>query len=545
MEEVSHHATTCDRTSFDGAQEVNTIKGIDNKHPDLPSITTLDAVVAAVPDFVYTFDLEGRFTYANPALHALLQRGPGQMVGLNFHDLGYPHALATTLQAQIQEVVDTAEVVRADTMFESAFGVGYYEYIFVPIFDNDRQVLAVAGTTRDITQRRRNEDALRESRAESERLVAELQAERAKLRTLFEQAPAFQAMLTGPNFVIEFANEDYYRLVGRRELIGKPVAEALPEIVEQGWVDLLKQVFDTGEPFVGRGTGVVLDRNDGTPGQRYVDFIYQPIKDGSGATTSILVHGVDVTDQVLAQREVERLYAEMEERVRERTLQLQIANQDLEGFTYSVSHDLRAPLRAIVSSSSILLEDYGPKLDADGQHELRRQVAAANKLAVLIDDLLKLSRLGRQEIQRRPIDVTEMAMSIAADFAATDGRNQCEFVIQPGMHAIADLTSFRLLLVNLVENACKFSPIDGRVEIGQTIIDEKSVLWVKDNGVGFDMQYAHKVFLPFERLVTESQFPGTGIGLANVKRVVERHGGRIWVDSTPGKGTTVFFTLTS
>jgi len=460
------------------------------------------------------------------------------MVGLNFHDLDYPEPLASTLQAQIQQVIDSKGPVRAET----PFGVGYYEYIFVPIVGEGGKIEAVAGTTRDITERKKAEEDLLQSQREAERLVAELQVERQKLRNLFEQSPAFIALLSGPEFIFEFANEDYYRLIGRHGIIGKPIVEALPEVEEQGFVDLLRRVFTTGETYSGKGVSVFLIREDGKPAERFVNFIYQAIKDATGSIGSILVHGIDVTEQVLDRREVERLNAELEERVSERTLQLQIANRELEGFTYSVSHDLRAPLRAIVSSSSILLEDHGERLGPEIRRELHRQAAAANKLAVLIDELLKLSRLARQEIRRTTVDLSEMAHSVAEEVAGHFAET-CDFEIQPGMSIFADPTSLRLLLTNLLENACKFSPKAPHIQVGRTESPSGPVYWVKDNGVGFDMQYAAKVFLPFERLVTESEFPGTGIGLANVKRIVDRHGGRVWVETAHGDGATFYFTL--
>ncbi len=467
------------------------------------------------------------------------------MVGQNFHDLGYPGPLASTLQAQIQEVIRTKGEVRAETLFESAFGVGFYEYIFVPIFDSSGQVTAVAGTTRDITKRREAEDDLRASQMKTEDLVAELRSEREKLRNLFEQAPAFIATLAGPELVFEFANEDYLRLVGGREVLGKSVGEALPEVVEQGFVDLLTRVFTTGEPYVGRSMSVMLDSGNGELVQHYLDFIYQAMRDASGTITSVLVHGVDVTEQVVARQEVERLNAELEQRVEERTLQLLMANRELEGFTYSVAHDLRAPLRTIVSSSRILLEDYGSKIDEVGRHELTRQVAAAKKLATLIDDLLKLSRLSRQELQKTDVDMTALAQAVALDIAAHYTTQGCVFEIEAGMNVVADATSLSLLLLNLMENACKFSPAGKPIVVGRSVHEGTPVFWVRDQGIGFEMKYVDKVFLPFERLVVDSDFPGTGIGLANVKRIAELHGGQVWAESVPGGGSTFFFTLSS
>jgi light-regulated signal transduction histidine kinase (bacteriophytochrome) len=267
------------------------------------------------------------------------------------------------------------------------------------------------------------------------------------------------------------------------------------------------------------------------------------MRDPAGTITGIVVHGVDVTDQVLSRREVERLNAELEERVRERTLQFESINQEMEGFTYSVSHDLRAPLRAIVSSSNILLRDFGDQLDSNAKRELLRQAAAANKLAVLIDELLKLSRLTRQEMRRQIVSFSEVAKDVTSELIAHGSDNNCEFRIAEDITAVADPATLRLLLVNLLGNSCKFSTQGGLVEVGQTLSEGATVLWVRDEGVGFDMRYVDKIFLPFERLVLDSEYSGSGIGLANAKRIVERHGGRIWAKSAPGQGTTFYFTL--
>jgi signal transduction histidine kinase len=377
-------------------------------------------------------------------------------VGLNFHDLQYPEPLASTLQAQIQEVIDLKAEVRAETEFRSAYGGGFYEYIFVPLFGKDGDVAGVAGTTRDITARKEAEIALRASERE-------LEAERTKLRNLFEQAPAFICTLEGPEFVFGFANEEYFRLIGQRDILGRRLSEILPEVVGQGYYELLEDVFSTGRTFIGRGMGVVFNTEFGDQVQRYVDFIYQAVRDSSGTITSILVHGVDVTDQVLSRNEVERLNEELEARVEERTRQLQIANRDMEGFTYSVSHDLRAPLRAIVSSSRILLDEYADKLNESGRHELKRQVVSANKLANLIDELLKLSRVSRQELVKSSVDLSSIALSVARELVESERASNCNFEIEPGVTAVGDPTLLSLLLLNLLENACKFSPSGGVV----------------------------------------------------------------------------------
>lgn len=386
---------------------------------------------------------------------------------------------------------------------------------------------------KDVTQRR-------EAEAERERLVAELTVERAKLRGLFDQAPAFIAVLTGPDLVFEYVNEAYYRLVGHREILGKTLLEALPEVVGQGYLELLQGVMDTGDPMVGREMAVMLQRErDAAPEERFMDLTYQPAREADGTIYGILAHGVDVTDQVVARREIAALNDVLELRVAERTEQLQAAVKEAEGFNYSIAHDLRSPLRAIASTASILLEELGEGFDEEHRVLLERQRHNANRLGRLIDELLRLSRLARAEVVRARLDLAAEARSVFAELEEGQRCPGCRLEAQEGMVVQADQGLVRTVLYNLIGNACKFSPNGGTIRVRQ----EGDVLSVSDEGVGFDMAFAPKIFLPFERLVSENEFEGTGIGLANVERIVRRHGGRVWVESEPGKGTTFFFTL--
>jgi PAS domain S-box-containing protein len=242
-----------------------------------------------------------------------------------------------------------------------------------------------------------------------------------------------------------------------------------------------------------------------------------------------------------AQSEVRRLNQDLERRVAERTAELQAAKDEMEGFCYSVSHDLRTPLRAMMGSAMILIEDYAGAVDDTGKRQLDRLGKNAKRMGDLIDDLLQFSRLGRKEMVRSRVDLTQIAIGLSWDIQQRHPAKRTEFVIEPGMTVEGDPQLLRLVLQNLLENSHKFSQrVDSpRIEFGR----DGDAFFVRDNGVGFEPQYSHKLFLPFERLHNEQDYAGTGIGLANVKRIIDRHGGKIWAESQPGHGATFWFQL--
>jgi signal transduction histidine kinase len=234
----------------------------------------------------------------------------------------------------------------------------------------------------------------------------------------------------------------------------------------------------------------------------------------------------------LARRDLER-------RVQERTAELAAAVAEMEGFTYTVAHDLRAPLRAVVSTSRILEEDFGALLPEEARRLLKRQVAAGRRFGQLVDELLRLSRLAREPLSVHDVDFTTLSRQAAEEVRQAYPGTPVEIRIQEGMTVKGDPRLLALVMVNLIDNALKFSPGGGLIEV----CADGPVLSVRDQGMGFDMAFENKIFRPFERLVLPEEIPGTGVGLANVKRIVERHGGRIWAESTPGNGATFYFTL--
>ncbi len=489
----------------------------------------LRTVTDSIPDVVFVKDSTGRYLMINATGAQLLgQRSAEHVIGKHDADFLPPETARKVLEED-QKVMAKGD---SKTLEETEIQEGVARTLLstkAPYRNPQGEIAGVLGIRRDITERKRAEEALQQSATELKdaQRLAGIGSWSWDLRTNRH-----------------VWSEEIYRIYGRDPRLPPAV---YPEVKEyftpESWARLAAVV----ETAVAQGTPYECDAEvvHAKGSRRWITARGEATRDSDGKV--IRLHGTvqDITERKRAEEEIHRLNADLERKVVERTAELEAANKELEAFSYSVSHDLRAPLRSIDGFSQALLEDYADRLDEPGRQHIGRVRAATGRMAELIDDMLQLSRVTRAEMHREPVDLSALADSVIADLRRTEPGRQVEVTIPPGLTAEGDAKLLRIALVNLLANAWKFTgrQADARIKLGTQDGDDGRAFYVRDNGVGFDMAYAGKLFGAFQRLHAMSEFPGTGIGLATVQRIVNRHGGRIWAEAAVNQGATFYFAL--
>ena len=485
------------------------------------------AVTETASDAVVSSDRSGTIRYFNPGAERIFGYKAEEAVGLpltllmpeRFHQ-AHVEGLQRYLNSREAKVIGkTVELVgrhRNGKEFPIDLALASSEV------DHDIFFTAII---RDIT-----------TRAEAER---NLRASEARFRDLLESAPD-AVLITDDRGRIQLVNAQAELLFGyrREELIGQKIEMLIPERYRRNHVG-----YRTG--YVGAaqtrpmGAGLELHgrRKDGS--EFPVSIGLSPTLTDRGLTVFCDVR--DITDQ----RANETKIQDLNRRLQLDNAELAAVNKELEAFSYSVSHDLRAPLRAIDGFSQALIEDAGPLLNNEHHSHLNRVRQAAQRMGLLIDDLIKLARVTRSDVNIDNVDLTAIAQQITTDLQDSTPERQAEFVIAPDLQTKGDPRLLEVALDNLLSNSWKFTAprSPARIELGKVKVDGKPAFFVRDNGVGFDMSYAGKMFGAFQRFHDAREFSGTGIGLATVQRIIHKHGGRIWAESQPGNGATFFFTL--
>jgi PAS domain S-box-containing protein len=512
---------------FAAARDVAELKRAEREVADLARRNRL--ILESAGEGIYGLDIAGHCTFANPAAALMLGFTVEEMQGQVMHALvhhtredgrAYP-----VTECPVNDAYLDGTVRRGTDFYWRKDGSGFpVEFVSTPITEAG-QTLGAVVTFRDITERRR---------AEQELHSASLYA-----RSLIE-ASLDPLVTISPQGKITDVNQATVSVTGvpRERLIDTDFSDYFtePERARAGYREVFSKGLVTDYPLT-------IRRQDGH--LTHVLYNAALYRNQRGDVVGVFAAARDVTERLRAEQALQELNRELEQRVRERTAALEEANRELESFSYSVSHDLRTPLRAVDGFSKMLLTDYADRLDEEGRRLLQVVRDNSEKMGELIADILNFSRTGRAEMKTQPVDMKSLAREAWDEVRELESGREFDFRLEPLPPAIGDRNLLRQVLVNLVSNAVKFTR--GRplavIEVGGRVEGAENLYWVKDNGVGFDMHYVERLFGVFQRLHSTEQFEGTGVGLAIVKRIVQRHGGRIWAEGSPGGGAIFRFTL--
>jgi PAS domain S-box-containing protein len=498
----------------------------------------LRQIIDLAPVYIYAKDPKGRFLLANRLTAEAFGHTPREVEGKTYEELSPEIFEGESREAELEILASGKAEINPEEVFVSRPGfTRVLQTARIPFTTLGSSERAVLGVSIDITERILAEKRLRESEASlaaAQRLahlgsweVDLSSAGDATQNTPRLSAEAFRIFGHEPG-AVEFTNKSLFLAVhpDDRAAVSAAVAEAIRE----------KKKYHLDHRIVLPGGQVRVLHAES-------DIVYGE----DGSAVRMVGTFQDITERKQAEQEIRQLNDELEQRVRDRTAQLEAAVQELEAFSYSVSHDLRAPLRAIDGFSNFLLEDYSDRLDDHAKNHLTRIRNATQRMGAIIDDLLRLSRVTRADLSPCRLSLSHMAEEVVTEFRAEHAERAVRFKIAPGLDAVADPDLMRIVVENLLRNAWKFTSKHPQadIEFGGETRDGERVFYVRDDGAGFDMKFAAKLFRPFERLHGNNEFEGTGIGLAIVGRIIQRHGGRIWAQGAIEKGATFFFTLPS
>jgi PAS domain S-box-containing protein len=518
------------------------------------------------PDHIIMLDQQGRVQFIN---HTVPELGIDDVIGRPIYDF-VPPQFRQKMAAVHEQVFRTGEPAIYVTEFHGHDGVRHFEGLVGPVTSDDR-VVSLIVNTRDISERKKSE--LEKTRALKrleilhaiDAAILKAQSPRAIAMAALEQFEELVHTDRSSVTLFDLHAKQVYILAHRGRSLPSPHNSVLPlsgpfgeiDVLREGEVNIIENLGSHARSPLEKSlhaagvnsyVNVPLVINKELIGTFNLGLAQETISFNADEITiaSELASVLAIAIQQARLNEQVKLHAEeLEKRVTERTAALEAANRELESFSYSVSHDLRAPLRSMDGFSQAVMEDYADKLDATGRDYLGRVRKASQRMGQLIDDLLTLSRINRSVIKREKIDMVQIARDVMGSLHQTDPDRQVEFVVHNQPVGYADPQLVRVVLENLLGNAWKFTAKQpqARIEIGSDLFDHKVAFYVRDNGAGFDMNYAGKLFGAFQRLHGDLEFEGTGIGLASVQRIIHRHGGEVWALGEVGRGATFYFTL--